>query len=114
MSNRHFKTKPQPGGDPAGEASGTGVNDFSIEDYSTIDSALQPHRRRPLPVEGALLKLDIIERHLHVANTVGDMAAYGRWYGAWIRLHPLAFGYGRWAKGVSNEVGSDIVLMRGA
>lgn len=59
-------------------------------------------RRRLSPQAGALIKLDACEYRLHLANTVGDLRTWSRFYLSWMKLHELAFSYGRWSKGASD------------
>lgn len=65
--------------------------------WPAVDAA--PNRRRLDPKVGALIKLDVVEHRLHVANTTGDNDTWVRFFQAWLCLHSLAFFYGRWAKG---------------
>lgn len=63
-------------------------------------------KRRLSARDGALLKLDFCEAALQRARAAGDDNAWVRYYQAWLRLHALAFGYGRWAGGPANDTRS--------
>lgn len=92
MSRRNKNT---PGGGASLDNGGAAV---ATEILSQIAPLSTPTRRRLDPRIGALAKLDVCEHRLHVANTTGDSDTWSRFYLAWLRLHELAFSYGKWAR----------------
>lgn len=84
---------------------GAEIIESSTEDYNRKSPPLStpPIRRRLSPQAGALLRLDSVEQRLQAARAAGDEIAFGRFYLSWCRLHSLAFSYGRFAKGASDE-----------
>lgn len=61
-------------------------------------------RRKLSARDGALL--NFCEAALQRARAAGDDNAWGRYYLAWLKLHALAFSYGKWAGGAANDTRS--------
>lgn len=96
----HRNAKPAEG--TAGKAGGKAIKGNTRYLDSIIETSPRqaiPKRRRLDPRIGALKRLDAIEGRLAAARAAGDEIAFGRYYLSWCRLHSLAFGYGRFAKG---------------
>lgn len=89
------KQLPTGGTIPMGKA-GRAIKTIEVAtDYSLESPTLSRPRRRLDPKAGALIKLDAVEGRLQAARAVGDELTFGRYYLSWMRLHKVAFNYGR-------------------
>lgn len=92
--------KAKPAGGTAGKAGGKAIkgNTRCLDSIIETSPSQAIQKRRLSPQAGALIRLDVCEHRLHIANTTGDSDTWSRFYLAWLQLHSLAFSYGRWAR----------------